>query len=149
MQVSVRAEACWLAEIWAKAVVIGGEEARARAERAGLLVTDIEVLRLHYAETLRCWYERFLANRAEIAALYDERFCRMWEFYLAGSEMAFKSSFSTYLHSSMPIGVGALLSIPVILSRAKTRRDNREKEPEKASCDTQLSSTRRGPRCAP
>jgi cyclopropane-fatty-acyl-phospholipid synthase len=60
-------------------------------ERLKLWVTDIEVLRLHYAETLRCWYERFQANRAEIARLYDERFCRMWEFYLAGSEMAFRS----------------------------------------------------------
>jgi cyclopropane-fatty-acyl-phospholipid synthase len=60
-------------------------------ERLRLWVTDIEVLRLHYAETLRCWYGRFQANRAEIAALYDERFCRMWEFYLVGSELAFRS----------------------------------------------------------
>ena len=60
-------------------------------ERLRLWVTDIEVLRLHYAETLRCWYERFQTNRAEIAKLYDERFCRMWEFYLAASEMAFRS----------------------------------------------------------
>jgi cyclopropane-fatty-acyl-phospholipid synthase len=59
-------------------------------ERSGLVVTDIEVLRLHYAKTLREWQKRFQANRAEIAALYDERFCRMWEFYLAGSEMAFR-----------------------------------------------------------
>jgi len=61
------------------------------AERVRLWVTDIEVLRLHYAQTLHCWYERFMANRAEIAELYDERFCRMWEFYLVGSEMAFRS----------------------------------------------------------
>jgi cyclopropane-fatty-acyl-phospholipid synthase len=59
-------------------------------ERSGLIVTDIEVLRLHYAETLRLWQERFQANREKVAALYDERFCRMWEFYLAGSEMAFR-----------------------------------------------------------
>ncbi|MBF0665497.1 MAG: class I SAM-dependent methyltransferase [Brevundimonas sp.] len=59
-------------------------------ERAGLWVTDIEILRLHYAETLRAWRDRFLANRAEIAALYDERFCRMWEFYLCVSEVAFR-----------------------------------------------------------
>ncbi|HEX2592669.1 MAG TPA: cyclopropane-fatty-acyl-phospholipid synthase family protein [Rhizomicrobium sp.] len=59
-------------------------------ERSGLIVTDIEVLRLHYAETLLAWQQRFAANRAEIAKLYDERFCRMWEFYLAGSEMAFR-----------------------------------------------------------
>jgi cyclopropane-fatty-acyl-phospholipid synthase len=60
------------------------------AERAGLWVTDIEVLRLHYAKTLQSWYERFQDNRAEMAALYDERFCRMWEFYLAGAEMGFR-----------------------------------------------------------
>ena len=59
-------------------------------ERAGLIVTDIEVLRLHYAETLKAWRERFQANRAEVARLYDERFCRMWEFYLAISELAFR-----------------------------------------------------------
>jgi cyclopropane-fatty-acyl-phospholipid synthase len=59
-------------------------------ERAGLFVTDIEVLRLHYAETLRHWRERFLARRAEAAALYDERFCRMWEYYLAGAECGFR-----------------------------------------------------------
>jgi cyclopropane-fatty-acyl-phospholipid synthase len=59
-------------------------------ERAGLWVTDIEILRLHYAETLRAWRERFLAHRAEIRDIYNERFCRMWEFYLTGSEMAFR-----------------------------------------------------------
>ena len=59
-------------------------------ERAGLWVTDIEILRLHYAETLKAWRERFEANRTEIAALYDERFCRMWEFYLCLSEVAFR-----------------------------------------------------------
>ena len=59
-------------------------------EGAGLIVTDIEILRLHYAETLVAWRRRFEAHRAEIAGLYDERFCRMWEFYLAGAEMAFR-----------------------------------------------------------
>lgn len=59
-------------------------------ERAGLIVTDIEILRLHYAETLRAWRERFLARRDEAKTLYDERFCRMWEFYLAGCEAAFR-----------------------------------------------------------
>jgi cyclopropane-fatty-acyl-phospholipid synthase len=55
-------------------------------EKADLWVTDIEVLRLHYAETLRHWRLRFMANRDRAKALYDERFCRMWEFYLAASE---------------------------------------------------------------
>ncbi|MBU4038729.1 MAG: cyclopropane-fatty-acyl-phospholipid synthase family protein [Alphaproteobacteria bacterium] len=59
-------------------------------ERAGLWVTDIEILRLHYAETLKAWRARFAARRDEIAALYDERFCRMWEFYLGVSEIAFR-----------------------------------------------------------
>ena len=67
-------------------------EVLAAIEKAGLWVTDIEVLRLHYAETLRQWRERFLANREQIKRLagYDDRFCRMWEFYLAGCEVAFR-----------------------------------------------------------
>ena len=59
-------------------------------ERSGLWVTDIEILRLHYAQTLRQWRERFLANWDRAAALYDERFCRMWEYYLAASEVFFR-----------------------------------------------------------
>ena len=59
-------------------------------ERAGLIVTDIEVLRLHYAYTLKAWRERFLAHREEVLRLYDEGFCRMWECYLAMSESAFR-----------------------------------------------------------
>src|SRR5246127_4265479 len=59
-------------------------------ERAGLLVCDTEILRQHYAETLKAWRERFMARREEAVQLYDERFARMWEFYLAASEMAFR-----------------------------------------------------------
>jgi len=59
-------------------------------ERADLVVTDTEVLQLHYAETLKAWRERFLAHRDEVVRLYDQRFVRMWEFYLACSEMAFR-----------------------------------------------------------
>jgi len=58
-------------------------------ERAGLLICDVEILRLHYAKTLQAWRERFMARREEAVRLYDERFARMWEFYLACSEMAF------------------------------------------------------------
>ncbi|MDE2515371.1 MAG: class I SAM-dependent methyltransferase [Rhodospirillales bacterium] len=65
-------------------------EVLAPIERSGLTTTDIEILRLHYAETLRHWRRRFAANRDAIAALYDERFCRMFEFYLCGSELAFR-----------------------------------------------------------
>ncbi|MGH6792571.1 MAG: class I SAM-dependent methyltransferase, partial [Methyloceanibacter sp.] len=59
-------------------------------EKTGLIVTDVEVLRLHYAKTLRHWRRRFLRNWSKAAELYDERFCRMWEFYLAGCEVAFR-----------------------------------------------------------
>ena len=59
-------------------------------ENAGLLPADMEILRLHYAKTLAHWRRRFAANRDAIAALYDERFCRMFEFYLTCSELAFR-----------------------------------------------------------
>ncbi len=60
-------------------------------ERAGLWITDIEILRLHYAETIRHWRERFARQRARLAEIYDERFCRMWEFYLSGAEVSFRN----------------------------------------------------------
>jgi cyclopropane-fatty-acyl-phospholipid synthase len=60
-------------------------------ERARLWITDIEVLRLHYAETLKAWRRRFLQQRERVLELYDERFCRMWETYLVGSEIAFRN----------------------------------------------------------
>lgn len=59
-------------------------------ERTGLIVADIEVLRLHYAQTLRIWRDSFMARRGEARQLMGERFCRMWEFYLAGCELAFR-----------------------------------------------------------
>lgn len=59
-------------------------------ERTGLMCTDIELLRLHYAETLRRWHNAFAARRDEIAKIYDERFCRMWEIYLVICEMGFR-----------------------------------------------------------
>jgi cyclopropane-fatty-acyl-phospholipid synthase len=59
-------------------------------ERAGFIVTDLEILRLHYAETLRAWRERFVRRRAEVLELFDERFYRTWEFYLAASEAGFR-----------------------------------------------------------
>jgi cyclopropane-fatty-acyl-phospholipid synthase len=65
-------------------------ETLAALEFEQLYVTDIEILRLHYAETLVHWHSRFQANRDKIVKIYDERFCRMWEFYLKGCEMAFR-----------------------------------------------------------
>lgn len=60
-------------------------------QKSGLVITDIEIMRLHYADTLKQWRARFLAHRDEVCALYDERFVRMWEFYLLGSEYYFRS----------------------------------------------------------
>ncbi len=64
-------------------------ETLAAVEKSGLWVTDIEILRLHYAKTLREWENRFQSHRPEITSMMDERFCRMWEFYLIASELAF------------------------------------------------------------
>lgn len=64
-------------------------ETFAAIEQTGLWVADMEVLRLHYYYTIKHWRERFEANRAQVAELYDERFCRMWEFYLCAVEMGF------------------------------------------------------------
>jgi len=59
-------------------------------EDSNLILNDLEVLRLHYAHTLRNWRERFLNKKDKVLEMFDERFLRMWEFYLAGCEMAFK-----------------------------------------------------------
>ena len=59
-------------------------------EKAGLIVSDIEVLKLHYSYTLKHWKENCIKNKAEITKMFDEKFFRMWEFYLAGCEVAFK-----------------------------------------------------------
>ena len=59
-------------------------------EKSGLIITDLEVLRMHYAHTLRHWKERFLLKKDQVLDMFDERFMRMWEFYLASCEMAFK-----------------------------------------------------------
>src|SRR3546814_19259204 len=86
-----RANNSWIA----KSICPGGymsalSEMAAAGEKTGLLMTELDVLRLHYAETLREWRKRFMARRDEALKIYDERFCRMWEFYLAGSETSFR-----------------------------------------------------------
>ena len=78
-----------------KYIFPGGElpalsDVLAAVERSGLIVTDIEILRLHYADTLAEWQRRFQANRDKVKQLYDERFCRMWELYLSACEMSFR-----------------------------------------------------------
>ncbi len=91
-----RSEGPGITNPWiAKYVFPGGyipalSEVLPAVERAGLLVTDIEILRLHYAETLKQWRARFLAHRDDPERIYDARFVRMWEFYLAASEMSFR-----------------------------------------------------------
>jgi cyclopropane-fatty-acyl-phospholipid synthase len=81
----------WIAKyIFPGGYIPAMSEAVAAIQRAGLIIADVEVLRLHYAETLKAWRERFLARREEVLSLYDERFVRMWEFYLAGSEVGFR-----------------------------------------------------------
>ncbi len=81
----------WLAKyIFPGAYVPPLSEVLPAIERAGLWVTDIEILRLHYAETLKHWRARFTSNWGEAARLYGERFCRMWEFYFAACEMSFR-----------------------------------------------------------
>ena len=59
-------------------------------EREDLYPTDIEILRLHYADTLRHWYDRFMAHEDKARVLYDARFCRMWRYYLVAAEMTFR-----------------------------------------------------------
>jgi cyclopropane-fatty-acyl-phospholipid synthase len=66
-------------------------EVMTAVERSRLVSTDIEILRLHYADTLKHWWRRFTENRERIQELYDERFCRMWEFYLLACENAFRN----------------------------------------------------------
>jgi cyclopropane-fatty-acyl-phospholipid synthase len=70
-------------------------------EQNKLWVTDLEFLRVHYATTLRHWADRFAANRAKVAAMYDERFCRMWEFYLISAEMMFRTGSQLVFHMQL------------------------------------------------
>jgi cyclopropane-fatty-acyl-phospholipid synthase len=70
-------------------------------EQNSLWVTDCEFLRLHYAKTLAHWESRFQANRAKVAEMYDERFCRMWEFYLISAEMMFRTGSQLVFHMQL------------------------------------------------
>lgn len=77
-------------------------------EHSYLWLTDVENLRVHYALTLGCWYQRYMANRDSIARLYDERFCRMWELYLLGCEMVFRDQYITVLQIQVTREIDAL-----------------------------------------
>ncbi|RVT85866.1 class I SAM-dependent methyltransferase [Rhodobacteraceae bacterium CCMM004] len=94
-------------------------EMAAAFERAGLVATDVEVWRLHYAETLRHWHDRFAANIDRARALYDDRFCRMWRYYLLASEASFRHGpqvvFQAQLahhRAAVPITRDYLYSVP-------------------------------------
>ena len=65
-------------------------EVARQIEKSGLILSDVEVLRMHYSHTLRKWKERFLYNKSKVLSMFDENFFRMWEFYLTSCEMAFK-----------------------------------------------------------
>ncbi len=90
-------------------------------ERAKLIVTDIEVLQLHYAETLKAWRERFLAHREEAIRLYDQRFVRMWEFYLAASEEAFRDGDMVVFQIQMSKRKGVTPPTRHYIAREETR----------------------------
>jgi cyclopropane-fatty-acyl-phospholipid synthase len=100
-------------------------------ERAGLLVCDIEILRLHYAETLKAWRERFMARREEAVQLYDERFARMWEFYLASSEMSFRKQnlMNFQVQFTKRQGVVPMTRDYITHEEAKLRRIERSQRP--------------------
>ncbi len=83
-------------------------EVFAPLERTGLMTTDLEILRLHYAETIRCWHRRFAANRDAIQALYDKRFYRMFELYLAGAETSFRKAHSMVFQLQLTHQLGAV-----------------------------------------
>ena len=85
------ATAAWIRKyIFPGGYVPALSEVHGAVETSDLMVTDVEILRRHYAETLLAWDTRFQARRAEATALFDERFCRMWEFYLISCEMGFR-----------------------------------------------------------
>jgi cyclopropane-fatty-acyl-phospholipid synthase len=90
-------------------------------ERAKLIISDIEVLQLHYAETLKAWRERFLAHRDEVVRLYDQRFLRMWEFYLACSEMAFREGDMVVFQIQMTKNKGSLPATRDYIGREEAR----------------------------
>ena len=91
-----RSDGPGIANAWVRKYIFPGAGAAALSEviptieSSGLWMTDAEILRLHYAETLAHWHQRFAQHRAAIAQQYDERFCRMWEFYLAATEAFFR-----------------------------------------------------------
>lgn len=100
-------------------------------EKAGLWITDIEILRLHYADTLRAWLGRFTARRDEIKKIYDETFCRMWEFYLAACEMSFRHGGLMVFQIQLAKKIDVVPRTPDYISQFEhDRQRHRESSPE-------------------
>jgi cyclopropane-fatty-acyl-phospholipid synthase len=107
-------------------------------ERRGFWLADLEPLRLHYAHTLAAWHERFQANRDKIAALYDERFCRMWEFYLQCCEAGFRWSGLTVFQMQIAKTIDAVPITREYMMREESRLrefDRGEPEPVQRRAD--------------
>ncbi len=111
-------------------------------EKAGLYVTDIEILRLHYAQTLKAWREAFMANRERAKALYDERFCRMWEFYLAASESAFRWQNMNVFHIQIAHKQEAVPLTRNYIEAAEKRLKRLDSAPKGANSETQAAQKR-------
>jgi cyclopropane-fatty-acyl-phospholipid synthase len=122
-----RSEGAGITNPWiAKYIFPGGyipalSEVIPAIERSGLLMTDVEILRLHYAETLRHWRERFLAHRDDLEKLYDARFIRMWEFYLAASEMTFREQAMMVFQMQLTKRQGVVPITRTYIAREETR----------------------------
>lgn len=111
-------------------------------EKAGLYVTDIEILRLHYAETLKEWRYAFMARREEAKALYDERFCRMWEFYLAASESAFRWQNMMVFHIQIAHKQEAVPLTRNYIEAEEKRLKRLDSAPKGANSETQMPKKR-------
>jgi cyclopropane-fatty-acyl-phospholipid synthase len=98
-------------------------------EQASLWVTDLEFLRLHYARTLAHWCRRFEANRERIAQMYDERFCRMWEFYLVSAEMMFRTGSQLVFQMQLARKRDAVPIVRDYIADAQQRYRERETQP--------------------
>ena len=98
-------------------------------EKSGLIITDIEVLQLHYAETLKAWRQRFLARRDAAERLYDARFCRMWEFYLAACEASFRHAGLVVWQIQLAKRVGVVPMTRAYLSQGGAGQEKRAVQP--------------------
>ncbi|QIE47065.1 class I SAM-dependent methyltransferase [Pseudohalocynthiibacter aestuariivivens] len=96
-------------------------------ENAGLMPTDVEIWRLHYAETLRHWHDRFMANVDAARALYDEQFCRMWRYYLIASELTFRLNRQVVFQMQLsPVQDAVPLTRDYLYQGSQTRRQAAE-----------------------